>query len=133
MNKSFARRAIIAALLSVMLAASFSAPAYAVSYKPASGKLVEAMSGAGINMDYPIRCFYRCRRTGSYTGMYHCGTVNAESLKAAVKKVNYEYAKKGRKPPFKIIRLKKKQFKNYKKYLKRGNIVCTGKHTAILM
>ena len=87
---------------------------------------------AGINMDYPIKAYYKCRKTGKYTGIYNCGAVNAESLKAAIKKVNAEYRKQGQPEPFVILHPTPKQFKKYKKYLKRGDVVCTGKHTAIL-
>lgn len=88
---------------------------------------------AGINMNYKLKAKYRCKQTGTYTGKYCAGTVNAESLKAAVKLVNKKYKAKGKKPPFKIITLSKKMAKHPKKYLKRGDTICTGHHTAMML
>ena len=84
-------------------------------------------------MSYRVRAKYRCRKTGTYTGIYLCGTVNAESLEGAIKVVNKNYIRQGKPAPFKIIKLKPKQFKKPKKYLKRGDVLCTGTHTVILL
>ena len=90
-------------------------------------------SAAGIDMHYTLRAKYRCRQTGTYTGTYTCRTVNAEALKKSIRLVNRKYRKQGKKPPFKIIKLTPCQFKKYKKNLKRGDVICSGHHTAMVL
>lgn len=92
-----------------------------------------AFNAAGVDMSYKLKATYYDSSTGSYTGIYKARTVNAESLKAAIRLVNKKYKKQGKKAPFKIIKLTPAQYRNYKKYLKRGDVVCTGHHTAMVL
>ena len=92
-----------------------------------------AFNAAGIKMDYQLKAKYRCNQTGTYTGIYKARTVNAESLETAIKLVNYKYKKQGKKPPFQIIKMSPGQFRQYRKNLKRGDVVCTYHHTAMVL
>ena len=67
------------------------------------------------------------------TYRYHCGAANVEArqLVQAIRQVNREYTSRGMLPPFKIIYVKKSKRKavfsksRIKKYLKRGDIICS--------
>ena len=92
-----------------------------------------AFNAAGVNMDYQLKAKYSCVQTGTYTGVYKARTVNAESLTTAIRLVNKQYNKKGKPSPFKIIKLEPWQFRRYKSYLRRGDVVCTYHHTAMIL
>lgn len=88
---------------------------------------------AGIDMTYRLTATYTCKKSGTFTGVYRCNTVNAESLQEAIELVNQNYKRIGRKAPFKIIRMTPAQFRDPQQYLKRGDVLCTGHHTVILL
>ena len=79
-------------------------------------------------MSYKLKAKYKGK-----TRTYRCRTVNGESLKTAIKLVNKKYREKGKDAPFEIITLSSKEWKNYKSSLKRGDVICTGHHVAMVL
>lgn len=85
-------------------------------------------SSAGIEMDDLIEAEYE-----GVSNQYTCRTVNAESLREAIEKVNSAYEARGEKAPFEIIELTGDQFEDYENNLKRGDVLCTGHHTGMML
>ncbi|MBR0457453.1 MAG: hypothetical protein IJJ01_12385 [Firmicutes bacterium] len=87
-----------------------------------------AIGAAGINTSYQFYTSYHGKKY-----KYRVRAVNAESLKSAVTLINNKYKAAGQEAPLKIISLTPAQFKKYKSNLKRGDVLCTGSHTAMVL
>lgn len=90
--------------------------------------VLTGFSAAGIVMDGQIPAVYE-----DTENMYTCRTVNAESLAEAIEMVNSAYTERGEQAPFEIIEMTDDQFRDYKNNLKRGDMLCSGHHTAMVL
>ena len=90
--------------------------------------VLTGFSASGIEMDDLIDAVYE-----DVENQYTCRTVNAESLKEAIETVNKTYTDRGEDAPFEIIELTGEEFQDYEANLKRGDVLCTYHHTAMML